>query len=93
MKTFTVEVTQTVIVTLDETKFDDAFMADFQASFFSFDSLEEHAEHLAQLHARGIVDIEDGDEFVEGYGPAASMGLRATIDYVDTVLVAKGGAA
>lgn len=82
-KTFEVEVTQTVRVTLDETKFDETFMQEFRDSFFSFDELEEHVGHIAQLHARGVVDLEGRcpTDFVEGYGPANEMGIKAeTID-------------
>lgn len=75
MTTFNVAVTQVVAVTIDETKFDDVFMEEFRDSFFNFDEIEEHAEHLAQLYARGICD--NGD-FIEGYGPAKEMGIRFT---------------
>jgi hypothetical protein len=70
MKTYTVEVHQTIKVTVDESKFDDAFMREFRESFFPFDTIDEHVEHLAQLEARGIAD-----DFIEGYGPAKDMGI------------------
>lgn len=72
MKTIRVEVTQIIDVTVDETKFDETFMDEFRQSFFPYDTLDEHAEHLAQLYARGV--IENGD-FIEGYGPANDMGI------------------
>lgn len=86
MKTFTVEVTQTVTVTLDETKFDEVFMQEFRDSFFNFDTIDEHAEHLAQLEARGITD-EFGQNFIEGYGPAAEMGIKMAVVGVDMDIV------
>ena len=73
MITKRVRVTQEVTVTVDETKFTPEFMAEFRASFFPFDTLEEHVEHLAQLAARGVAD---NGTFIEGYGPAADMGIR-----------------
>lgn len=76
MKTFTVEVTQVVTVELDETKFDEAFLAEFRKHFYRFDDIEAHAEHIAQLEARGMID--DWKPFIEGYGPAEDMGIKAT---------------
>jgi hypothetical protein len=68
-----VRVSQDVEVTIDPAKFTPEFMAEFRESFFDFDTVAEHIEHLAQLHARGITDY---DEFIEGYGPARDMGIR-----------------
>lgn len=73
MKTFTVEVAQVVTVELDETKFDEAFMQEFREGFYRFHTLEQHAEHIAQLEARGLIE-----PFIEGYGPAEDMGIKAT---------------
>ena len=67
MKTFEVEVTRVVHVCLDETKLTPEFMAEFRENLFNLHTLEEHAEHLAQLHARGLVDALS---FIEGYGAA-----------------------
>ncbi len=83
-RTFHMAVTQTVAVTLDESKFNDAFMAEFRESFYPFDTLEEHAEHIAQLQARGVIDVEMAPgEFIEGYGPSEEMGIRANIIATD----------
>jgi hypothetical protein len=85
MASFTVDVTQRIEVNLDEAKFDEAFMAEFRDYFFSFDSIEEHAEHIAQLQARGIVNLEGyfaSREFIEGYGIAKGMGISARV--IDT---------
>lgn len=93
-----VEVTQLVEVTIDVTKFTPAFMAEFRASFFPFHELNEHIEHLAQLHARGVFDLEFKKSFVEGYGFNDAMGISAvTVDTEtavqdpDTYRIAAGG--
>lgn len=72
---FEVEVTQTVMVELDESKFDDAFMASFRDFFYPFHTVKDHATHLAQLAARGLLN----EDFVEGYGPLAAMGIKVTV--------------
>lgn len=75
---FRVEVTQLVEVELDASKFNEAFMEEFRESFYPFHSLGDHAEHLAQLHARGLYELDVcPDQFVEGYGPASGMGISA----------------
>lgn len=79
MKTFEVDVIQTVRVTLDESKFTPEFMQEFREGFYSFEDFHEHAEHIAQLVARGIVDLSDPDTFIEGYGEARDMGISAKI--------------
>lgn len=66
-------VTQRVRVTVDESKFDADFMAEFRETMFFVDTVDGHVKHLAQLFARNIVD--NGD-FIEGYGPAKDMGIR-----------------
>jgi len=88
MRTYTVEVLQTVTVTLDEAKFDDAFMAEFRESFYQFDDIAEHVEHLAQLEARGAVG--EYKPFIEGYGEAEEMGIKLSSTVSDTLIV--GGA-
>jgi hypothetical protein len=82
MRKIIVAVTQTVEITLDEKKFDAAFMEEFRQSFYSYDTIEEHAEHLAQLHARGVVELDCySPAFIEGYGNQRDMGIKArTID-------------
>lgn len=81
-KTFRIAVTQIVEVKLDASKFDEAFMAEFRESFYGFKTIEEHAEHIAQLEARGVIDVEITPEFIEGYGPSNEMGIKAKV--VDT---------
>lgn len=81
LKTFEVDVTQRVRVKLDPTKFTPEFMAEFRQSFFRLYEIDEHAEHLAQLAARGVVELSPylPKEFVEGYGPIGEMGVSAEI--------------
>jgi hypothetical protein len=79
MLTQTVVVTQDVSVTVDETKFTEDFMQEFRESFFNFDSIDDHLEHLAQLYARGLVSDWDPEEFIEGYGPMKDMGIKFEI--------------
>ena len=80
MKTFRISVAQTIDITLDKTKFDGDFMSDFRKSFYPFNTMEEHAEHLAQLCARGIHDLSPYvSDFVEGYGPSLGMGISANV--------------
>jgi hypothetical protein len=76
MKTFHVEVLQEVEVRLDETKFTPQFMQEFRDSFYSFTTLEDHAEHLAQLGARDLISL---DGFIEGYGIAKDMGISIEV--------------
>jgi uncharacterized protein (DUF2126 family) len=75
MLTRKVQVTQTVEVTVDEATFTPEFMAEFRQFFFPFETLDEHLEHLAQLHARGIAS-DFPHAFIEGYGPPKDMGIR-----------------
>lgn len=78
---FTVEVTQTVTVELDESKFDDAFMYKFRENFYRFHNIEEHAEHIAQLGARGLIGCYK--PFIEGYGLAEDMGIKVRVTDID----------
>lgn len=79
MRRFSIDVTQTVEVELDETKFTDEFMEEFRESFFQFWTLADHADHIAQLQARGIIDAERVPGFIEGYGPSDEMGIKAKV--------------
>lgn len=75
----TVECTIRVRVQVDETKFTEAFMAEFREHFFPFQTIEEHIEHLGQLAARGELNLN----FIEGYGPSALMGIRVSDPFDD----------
>lgn len=61
-----------VSVTIDPAKFTKKFMKEFRATFYNFQSVSDHVDHLAQLYARGLAD---NGSFIEGYGPAADMGI------------------
>lgn len=81
-KTFWVNVDQHFVVTLDTEKFDEKFMKEFKKNFYDFETLEEHAEHIAQLQARGVIDIEQDPTFIEGYADSREMGIE--LEYVYT---------
>lgn len=86
MKTYKVLVSHEVEVTLDETKFTEAFMQEFRDSHYRFFDVEDHAEHLGQLYARGIAQGWK-DEFVEGYGCVADFGISFEDGYQETEIV------
>ena len=71
-------VSQYVDVVINTDKLDAAFMAEFRESFYPFETVEQHAEHIAQLAARNLIDNHRPDQFVEGYGPLAEMGIGFT---------------
>lgn len=73
MVTKTVEVTQSIKVTIDETKFTKEFLEHFASYMFPFAGIDDHIEHLAQMHARGMADFPS--TFIEGYGTAEDMGI------------------
>ncbi len=64
MKKFRVTVTREdeYEIEFDEEIYNKKFIEDFKEVFYDFDSLEEHAEHIAQHRARF------GQKFIEGYG-------------------------
>lgn len=68
-----VTVTQEVTVEIDRKKFNASFMKEFCESFYHFNTLDEHIQHLAQLYCRGLAD---NGSFIEGYGKAVDMGIR-----------------
>ena len=77
MKKYQVTITQVVELEIDETKFDETFLAEFRESFYPFPDVERHAQHLAQLFVRSLWD--GPDRFIEGYGRAADFGIRAQV--------------
>lgn len=88
MKKFEVVVTQHVTVEVDETRFTEEWMAEFRESFYDFYTIEDHVEHLAGGHARGLWD---NFSFIEGYGPAyypsngyEPFGINFFVNYVET---------
>jgi hypothetical protein len=66
-------ITQTVLVEIDQSKFDEAFLKEFRDHFYNFRTIDDHLKHLGQLYARGLVD---NNSFIEGYGPAKDMGIK-----------------
>jgi len=64
MKRFKTTVTRIdeYIIEFDETIINEEWMDDFRSCFYGFHTLEEHAEHIAQVRAR------TGEGFIEGYG-------------------------
>ena len=62
----------TIEVTVNRKKFTAKFLADFRKMFYNFTCINDHLEHLAQLHARGLAD---NHSFIEGYGQAKDMGI------------------
>lgn len=77
MTLYTVEVTQAVVVDVDESKFTEEFMQAFREGFYDFDDIEDHVQHLAQMEARGLIGY---DRFVEGYGDIREMGVKMFIE-------------
>jgi len=75
MKTFEVEVTRIVKVTVDETKFTPEFLKKFASYMYDFDCIEDHAEHIAELAAREMLDTD----FIEGYGDPNDFGIDAIV--------------
>lgn len=74
----TVRVTRDIDVRVDAAKFDEAFMAEFRASFYGLHTVDDHIEHLARLYAQGIVD--EHSTFIEGYGDPKAMGIEFVAD-------------
>lgn len=70
---FQICVSQIIEVEMDAAKFDDKFMKEFRETMYPFKSLNEHACHIAQLFARGLITDND---FIEGYGLAKDMGIK-----------------
>ncbi len=70
----TVEVVFHVEVDMDESKFTPAFMSEYRELISEvIDTLDEHAKHIAQMAARGVLS----ENFTEGYGPLREMGIKA----------------
>lgn len=93
-RTYHVVVTLDVEVTLDASKFTPEFFGEYNNSitYRGGDdgdiewALKNHAEHLAWVHATGVEDLESRVAFVEGYGPASDMGIRAIVTDADSTV-------
>lgn len=64
MKKFKVKVERVdeYVIEFDENVINKEFIDNFKEYLYDFDTLEEHAEHIAQFRARF------GERFIEGYG-------------------------
>jgi hypothetical protein len=69
-----VRVSFMVEVETDDSKFTPEFMKEYRELLYNFDTIDEHAEHIAQLAVRGLLD-----RFTEGYGWVEEMGISAEI--------------
>jgi hypothetical protein len=74
MVTKNVEATGTFSVTVDETKFTQAFFEEFSKYMHEMDCVDDAIKHLAGLYARGVID--SSTKFIEGYGDVADMGIK-----------------
>lgn len=72
MKRFECEVTRrdTYTIEIDETIMDEEWMEHYSRYFYEYNSLEEHAENIAQARARFQND------FIEGYGTPLVNGKK-----------------
>lgn len=76
MRRYVISVEQTIIVTLDETKFTPAFFDDFNAMIGDIGDIDEHAVNLAGQS----VHVDTSERFIEGYGPMNAMGIQIEED-------------
>jgi hypothetical protein len=74
-QTFTVTVTKTVRVRIDDKHLTPSAVADFSAAIYEIDGPDSLMKHAAQMVA------QHEDHFVEGIGPAAPIWLGETIGY------------
>jgi hypothetical protein len=86
MKAYHVAFTQRVVVTLDESKFTWEWMEEFRKHFYQLEGISDHAQHLAQMFARGLINEFEKDPFVEGYGHLSEMGVKIEVVDSDTEL-------
>ena len=80
---FSVYVNQLVEVEIDDEVINDEFINGFKEYMYEFDSLRDHAEHLAQLEARGLIGL---DGFVEGYGTLKGSNIKVNVTETDISL-------
>jgi hypothetical protein len=82
-KKFLVLVTQVVEVKINPAKFDKKFMREFREMMYPFHTHADHAMHLGQLAARGMMNGTS----VEGYGEFSDMGIEVRIKNQDQEIV------
>jgi hypothetical protein len=69
----TIHITHQVVLTYDKAKFTKEFMANFQAHFYPFTTVDQHLNHIAYSIVRGTV--AHSSDFLEGYGKLSSWGI------------------
>ena len=69
-----VEIVHTFEVTVDETKFTDEFLEEFNSTMYYIEDIDGHIKNLACLAAYG--NIDGSTNFVEGYGDLKEMGIK-----------------
>lgn len=69
-----------VHVSLDDKYFNAAFIGDYRANFFSYSTIEEHAQHLALNAVCGNIH----HEYLEGYGEFSAMGIKIRIEHPES---------
>lgn len=62
MKTYQVQVIQTVLVTIDETKFTEEWMEEFSSCMYPFNTIEEHVKHIARNYEYRHIEGYDYDD-------------------------------
>jgi len=72
-KTVEVVITKEIEVEIDETKFDDKFMKEFNKHFYKMPTIEDHIKNLAEMKAR---EIYSGYNYFEGYGNLTHMNIK-----------------
>lgn len=65
-------------VTVDESKFTQAFLEEFSGYMFPVDSVQDCVDHLASMFARGVID--GSTKFIEGYGPPEDFGIKFQVE-------------
>jgi hypothetical protein len=79
-----VEVTQEVRVVIDDEKINNEFNEAFSAMMWDVDCPEDHAKHLAQMKARGMIGM---DNFVEGYGKLEDMNIEVSANHCNEEII------
>jgi hypothetical protein len=73
-RTQEVTVTGSFKVTVDDSKFTQAFFEEFSTYMFPVDCVQDCIDHLSLMFARGVID--GSTKFIEGYGDPADFGIK-----------------
>ena len=68
-----ITVTQTISVTVDESKFTPEFMANFSHYMFDCKTIDDHIAYIAKSFATRVVICDE--DFLEGYGVLRDLGI------------------